>query len=480
MKSRIVVFILFIIVKLCSGSANVYTDEIYIKDNYNRIRLYHGANFVNKGFPWYPSELLDAAFVTNMSSWGLNFVRLGMMWTGVEPTPEKYNYTYLNVMKQIVELLQKNQIYVLLDMHQDGLSSRTGLYDGIPPHIYDKFPPPDHPYPWPFKNISSWFLNYLTEACSHGFQCLYDNVAGATESMANFWRLVATTFNSYSNVLGYELINEPWAGNYFANPFILLPGIAGSVNLQPFYDKLSKVIRSVDNETLIFYEPVTWGVRLNGKYFGSGFSHVPGGNNYRNRSVFSYHYYCSILQIQPVPGNETIPSFDRILCDDVEGPALFASTMIDVKQLGGSSFLTEFGGCDGSPTCDEQLEWALTYADKYFQSWAYWGIVYNDQDASKRITRPYARAIAGEPNTMQYEPNTKTFLLTYTIDTSIKQATEIFVPSLVYPKSSYNVSVNEYIRWKVDPTNSNVILVEPVEQGKKNVLASIKIMPTQV
>ncbi|UJR12067.1 hypothetical protein I4U23_016245 [Adineta vaga] len=434
-----------------------------------------------KGFPWYPPELLDVNFVANMSSWGLNFVRLGMMWSGIEPIERQYNYTYLNIMKQIIELLEKNQIYVLLDMHQDGLSSRTGLYDGIPGWLYDKFPAPSHPYPWPLKNVSSWFLNYLTEACSHGFQCLYDNIAGATESMSNFWRLVATTFNSFSNILGYELINEPWAGNYLTNPFVLLPGIAGSKNLQPLYDKLAKAIRSVDNQTLIFYEPVTWGVRLNGKYLGSGFTHVPGGNDYRNRSVFSYHYYCSILQIEPVPGNETIPSFDRILCDDIEGPALFDSTLTDVKQLGGSSFLTEFGGCGDSPepSCDEQFQWGMTNADKYFQSWAYWGIIYNDMNAIKQITRPYARAIAGQPNTMQYEIDTKIFLLTYTIDLSIKQPTEIYIPSLVYPKSNYNVTVNEYIQWKIDPMNPNIILIEPIQRYfSKNVLASIKIIPT--
>lgn len=57
----------------------------------------------------------------------------------------------------------------------------------------------------------------------------------------------------------YELINEPWAGDYIDNPLLILPGVAGATNLQPFYEKLSMAIRSVDNDTLIFYEPVTWG-----------------------------------------------------------------------------------------------------------------------------------------------------------------------------------------------------------------------------
>lgn len=52
--------------------------------------------------------------------------------------------------------------------------------------------------------LKSIFVNdsYLTEACSHGFQCLYNNVAGALQSMSNFWRLIASTYKDYPNVLG--------------------------------------------------------------------------------------------------------------------------------------------------------------------------------------------------------------------------------------------------------------------------------------
>ena len=205
-------------------------------------------------------------------------------------------------------------------------------------------------------------------------------------------------------------------------------------------------------------------VRLNGKYFGTGFTHVPGGDEYRNRSVLSYHYYCIILSLVPVPGNSTIPVFDRVLCDDVEGPALFRSVQTDIGQLGGSAFLTEFGGCDGSPTCDEQLDWGLTAADQYLQSWAFWGHFYEDSVAIKRVARVYARAIAGRPLSMQFLASARSFYLTYEIDTSIKQPTEIFVPSIQYPQSSYNITVNEVLKWKVDPTNPNVILVQPTEQ----------------
>ena len=43
---------------------------------------------------------------------------------------------------------------------------------------------------------------------------------------------------------------------------LLLPGVAGRKNLAPFYNKLHRAIRQLDEETLIFWEPVTWGYAI--------------------------------------------------------------------------------------------------------------------------------------------------------------------------------------------------------------------------
>jgi endoglycosylceramidase len=78
-------------------------------------------------------------------------------------------------------------------------------------------------------------------------------------------------------------MNEPWAGGVYQNPLLFTPGEAGSKNLLPSYDKISNKIREVDNDTLIFYEPVTWGMVFPEEentskipILGSGFTHVPG------------------------------------------------------------------------------------------------------------------------------------------------------------------------------------------------------------
>ena len=87
-------------------------------------------------------------------------------------------------------------------------------------------------------------------------------------------------------MLGYELINEPFVGNAIRDVPLLVPSVAEKVHFQEFYDRLAVEIRKVDPETIIFFEPITFDQTT-----PVGFSHPPGGNAYRNKSVLAYHYY---------------------------------------------------------------------------------------------------------------------------------------------------------------------------------------------
>jgi endoglycosylceramidase len=59
-------------------------------------------------------------------------------------------------------------------------------------------------------------------------------------------------------VLGYELLNEPWTGDVYSDASLILPGNAGHHLLEPFFNRASQAIRAVDNQTIIFWEPVTY------------------------------------------------------------------------------------------------------------------------------------------------------------------------------------------------------------------------------
>lgn len=163
-------------------------------------------------------------------------------------------------MLEIVETLEEFGIYVIIDLHQDMLSSLFESYDGAPLWILDELPAPKHPYPWPFKKEGIFYGGaYFTEACSFAFECLYRNVSNFEGYFHEFWTQTAKAFKNSSSVLAYELINEPWAGDIFQNPFYFLPGEAGKYNLMPLYDRVYSKIRQIDTETIVMYEPVTWG-----------------------------------------------------------------------------------------------------------------------------------------------------------------------------------------------------------------------------
>jgi endoglycosylceramidase len=67
-------------------------------------------------------------------------------------------------------------------------------------------------------------------------------------------------FSSNEAVLGYELINEPWAGDVFTDPELIVPTVADRKNLQPLYDSTAAAIRQADTQHPILFGGVTWGV----------------------------------------------------------------------------------------------------------------------------------------------------------------------------------------------------------------------------
>lgn len=120
-----------------------------------------------------------------------------------------------------------------------------------------------------------------------------------------------------------------------------MPGLAGKLNLMPMYDSLYEEIRRHDNQTIVMYEPVTWGLMSNKQLLGTGFDHPPG--NDPTRTSLSWHYYCWIIQINSDPlKNGTYPFIDKVFCDDWQLNDYFRTIQADVAtNLGnGPTFLT--------------------------------------------------------------------------------------------------------------------------------------------
>lgn len=97
-------------------------------DDQQRVVVFHGVNVVHKKAPWTPTEpfndLTNETQLVNLKQWGFNVVRLGLMWSGLMPAKDYVNQTYLDEIVTIVNNLASYGIYVIIDLHQDMLSSK--------------------------------------------------------------------------------------------------------------------------------------------------------------------------------------------------------------------------------------------------------------------------------------------------------------------------------------------------------------------
>uniref|UniRef100_A0A5K4F664 Glyco_hydro_5_C domain-containing protein n=2 Tax=Schistosoma mansoni TaxID=6183 RepID=A0A5K4F664_SCHMA len=297
------------------------------------------------------------------------------------------------------------------------------------------------------------------------------------------------------------MINEPPPGNFYLNPFLLLPNIAGQ-NLLLFYDYLVNVIRQTDKDTLIFYESVTYGI-----YFpfvngipGTGMQRVPGllqDEMARKKSVLSYHYYCWLLQ--STPATEHMPSWKQYLCDQLLLNYTFKNVRSIVQSTGGGRFLTEFGLClpDGNPESINTVECnaVLNAADRNFESWTYWDGYelfsnLNVENISlKSFSRTYPQSTAGQPVQLRFDVDSGVFYYAFvptqkncTNVNSTLLVAEIFVPmSIHYPHGVKTRFNPEQLNYEVYENNTNLIFVYmPCTLIKTNIeLIEITIIPNQ-
>ncbi|GIP53034.1 glycoside hydrolase family 5 protein [Paenibacillus vini] len=140
---------------------------------------------------------------------GMNVIRLGLIWDGVEPQPGVYDDVYLGRIKQQAKWAESHGLYVFLDMHQDLYSSLYG--DGAPdwatladdlPHVTGQM----------------WSDAYLeSPAVNRALDHFWRNTPaaggiGLQDHYAAMWKHVAAYFADCPNLIGYDMMNEPYPG----------------------------------------------------------------------------------------------------------------------------------------------------------------------------------------------------------------------------------------------------------------------------
>ena len=235
-------------------------------------------------------------------------------------------------------------------------------------------------------------------------------------------------------------MNEPWMGDIYGQPELLVPDVAERKNLQPMYQRLNTAVRSVDQHHLVFFEPVTW------DYWPVGFTEPPGGATYANRSVLSYHVYCLGFDDD---GNMT--PLDWKACN-FTAFEMMDFRYRDQKRLSVGGFMTEWGDIhqDNLDSLD-MLVYVSDKADKQLQSWCYWAAT-DVANTTKEwaLARTYAQATAGTPISMAFNNVTSHFEFVFHLDVTIQAPTVIYLNTPVRYANGYTVSVSpaNTLQWK--------------------------------
>jgi hypothetical protein len=187
----------------------------------------------------YLDVYITAEDIHYLKSVGMNSIRIPFNYRLF--TTEYYmgssdasrGFIYLD---RVISWCKKEKLYVLLDMHcAPGGQTGDNIDDG------------------------------------YGYPFLFDSKASQEQCTA-IWKRIAQHYQNEKTIIGYDLLNEPIAHYFNKDHFNPL--------LEPLYKMISKAIRTVDKNHLLF---------LGGAQWDSNFQ--PFGLPFDNKLVYTFHKY---------------------------------------------------------------------------------------------------------------------------------------------------------------------------------------------
>lgn len=406
----------------------------WITDDQNRVLILHGANIDGsaKSTPDH-MPIQDRATIERMvTDWGWNHARFLIFWDGLEPTAGTIDSEYLDRIEGRLDWFADMGVHVVLDMHQDVYSARF-CCDGAPEWaIRDDG--------LPFELQSSWFLNYFEPAVQRAFDNFWLYTDGdhpdLQDHYGDVWEAVAARFADHPAVIGYDLMNEPHAGSMSDVVELLGTENPGGTHpdfdrtrLQPFYQRLIDRIRTVDNDSWIFFEP-RYGAPGDGlpSYLGVLTDPRPEGD----RLVYYPHLYSVSVEASGayVPAtNSTVPDWEE-------------ARAAEVLAQNAALAIGEWGLSQAADGVDLFMGDVLAMADRLMAGWAYWDYRFggwmpvdadgNELPTMDLLVRPYPRAVAGTPTSFGFDPDSGLFFLELDTRAEATGPTEIHVPGRHY------------------------------------------------
>lgn len=336
-------------------AVRVDSSKRVLRDHHGRHVILHGVNSVVKMKPYIPTmdqfnadDSICEEDLQDLNNWGMQIMRLGVMWEAVEIAPGVYNQTYLAEINKLINSMGEKGIYTLVDAHQDAIS-RTTCGEGMP-NFYARyilqqddvycFDPTLDFFLKPIYNLLGLCKtikeagyrhdedgNPLIEDCQKKMftlyypntdtlsimRAVYYNRHGMQDKFVDYWKVTADALAGNPYVIGLDPFNEPFPA-WLNLMFLIqheLPTFKGDSGsgfdkhvLTPMYARIHEKIKKADENAVMWFAATEFFNWLAFRIFDYqimdyvgpiGFDVPPGGQIGSASHLFHAHSYCCVI-----------------------------------------------------------------------------------------------------------------------------------------------------------------------------------------
>ncbi len=392
--------------------APLHVDGNYLKDAAGRVVLLRGVNATGDAKVPPFRALTDTNKLNPLAGWGLNTVRLLFTWEAFEPTRCNYDNSYLDYYEQVVQAAEARGLKVIVDFHQDAYSrySLGGCGEGFPSwavHSSIGLQTPKND-----SSCSGWGANMIFDTSHHAtWSEFHKDSEGAKTRYVAMVKAVADRMSTHANVIGYELINEPWGTD---------------TELYNLYEAVGAAIRDRDPERILFVPPhalVSSGTPDN-NIPRSSFSNI----------VYSPHFYDgNVVMLGFWWGNSPAGSLNKMLnkAKSWSAPMLLGEYGANYSVSNAASYIESlYTWLDANFVSGTQWNWTPGWSSAKKDGWNDENLSIVDGNGNLRsklfTPRPYPQITAGTP--VSFKRTSKGFTYSW-INNANQGQTEIFLPA---------------------------------------------------
>lgn len=454
-----------------------YIDNLAIRDEYGRQRIFRGENICFK--KPYPISTVKKYFKNHLEylkASGASIIRLGVTWEIIEPKEGKYNLEMINAVHDFVKKCEQNHIEVMLDMHQD-LFSRKFFGDGMPKWVIDKSIKPQ-------KYMAIWAEGYFYMNCvQRAFNDFWQNKNDVWQKFIKMWQFYRSKFDDCENIIGNDFLNEPFITDNGRKVFMqlvkrvvkenynlditpesyfdgrpekiamlslikdlakIIGGNGGPVKLlndTDNYEQFSKIIGGLEEYTKDF----------NKEFYQKFIDELSKAVTKEEFTFFEHNYYSNLgipFEIETKENYVYSPHAYDLFVDSPlynkyssNNRIKYITDKIRENQLK-MNVPVIFGewGCGAKGTeWINHIEYVMDIMEQHQWSNIYWSYRHHNKEFTKRINRPYPLAICGDIVEYKTDSKNRVFTLIYNQSKELEDLdNQIYIPK----KGAYHFKRN--------------------------------------